>query len=935
MTQSHPGPGPFGSEREVWIRSLARPAGPVQLPQEHSNSKPKSPAITWRHSYKPPTDKRSGPEVFDPIESDTESFREKQQMFNAKRSRPSKTPPRAVPSIPINDEMSEQRHDQSEVRPLSPKLPELPTSNHDPGDYTLSQGSSSTRCGDFAQQPKNAAAQPETQSPVGNTVSNTGQESLRPDVFQQIAQNERLVERAGLSKLGTQKPKSALEKSSVDPNVRQSVFPVVKPDFPINHSKEILEPTIIEQRSPSDEGRPKQDLTGNPISGSSRAEKKSSYNRPEGLSSADSSHLTNIVTSKHESLEDSSISHTSHNSAQEDVSNGPQEIHSRENSISHPSKGGMLQRAIDAAEMKNSQADTQIKPNSQLAGLKERQLTEQAEITMLAADGAKQLEFETSKSKGPSTTPRGNGWINATGRTSKPNKAYERAHKTTEQHRIAAEKFRNSYNAKTPPSSSENLRNAASKNRTFAPHFLDQGHPSEAPSSSASHVTNVSDRKRRTLTPLVPGSPAFKKPQASSPLSSKSSAGPLRSAMKQPSSSLRRSVSQVSFGGALPGGEPRITGKCITPTTPSGVKPEKAIGSSKSSVKPTSKLASQKHVQSKLNVTRDKKQKGRLKNPPLPAKDTPRKNTDDPSNSNESISSYVSNEDVGFGIAKAGPSAKKKKKKQTSSSALERSDPPISDHLSSSIDPALQSLSQPTRTSIGSTTTKSSSTKSTAESGYQRKSNKSSPTQASEAISISSGSSSEFESDLDSENDSPPLPLRYIANTSNRAENVVVNGTQSSQSSSKLSSDSVDDSLKRKHDVNRTDNDKEALRKPQEAQPPSQTNKASTNVGSDGMLLNGMRPANYRYPSLSQLKREREGRNEKLSANSAARSSEKSRPVEDVSLDSESDSDSSESNTSRDGEDETRRKSNSGMVSGFKGILKCTLALTTSLVFFS
>ena len=215
-----------------------------------------------------------------------------------------------------------------------------------------------------------------------------------------------------------------------------------------------------------------------------------------------------------------------------------------------------------------------------------------------------------------------------------------------------------------------------------------------------------------------------------------------------------------------------------------------------------------------------------------------------------------------------------------------------------------------------------------------RKSDKSSPTEASVAISISSGSSSNFESDSDSEIGSSQLPSKDAIVMSSRGKNVV-NGTQSSHSSSALSLSSYENSLKGKISVNHTGKNQETFRKAQGTQPLSQSNKTSNKVGSDGMLSNGMKPANYRYPSLSQLKQEREGKSYRLPTKSPSRFPQKTKSMEDISLDSESDSDSSRSDSSEDGENEGKQKSNSGMLPGLRGILKRMLALTSLLMCFN
>ena len=579
-----------------------------------------------------------------------------------------------------------------------------------------------------------------------------------------------------------------------------------------------------------------------------------------------------------------------------------------------PCKGEMLKQAVDPVATRSCQMETMYALDSKKMEVKEQQLTQQAQKMMLAADGEKQLEIERTKVLQGSSKSRANGWIGVTGQAPKVTpltEARKAASKRREQQLAEAGKFRKRH-----------ADDVANSRESGAPSSSQRG-PSEVPSSSATHVTNLSDGKRRTLTPLVPGSASSSLLQVPSPLASKLSGGPLQTAIKQPSSRLRRSLSQVSSG-ALNLSEPKVKGiRNAVTNPPTGKRKQATANSTLKSTKSTRMPAPGERAQSKLKVTRDKKQKSRLVNPPAPTKKKG-KEAGSPSEDEDSVSSYISEEDVGFGISKAGPSANKKRSTQSASTT--NSGVSAMEPFSSSIDPALKTIDQIVGKPSISTSTKSALSSSV--SAAQPKSDKKSSTQTSPDISISSGSSSEFESESESGNQMPPPPLNHhkaIA-SNNTPLSTAANG-ESSQSSVTSSSLSSKLSTKASSGPTGIEATKQLYEETQDFLSSSQVNpsrltQTAAKVRSDALLPNGMKPANYRYPSLSQLTRAVKGKDDEMPAKLVNGSSQQHQRINDIDLDSESDEDDSESDSSQGDVQTTPRKSSSGIIPGIRSILK-------------
>ena len=596
---------------------------------------------------------------------------------------------------------------------------------------------------------------------------------------------------------------------------------------------------------------------------------------------------------------------------------------------SHPEKiasqtlSQELRRSISTSKDSTAQTPKMTSVNVPRESVaQERRLAEQAEKMMVAADGARQLQLEQAKLKQAANTAKTNGWTAVNGVQQKPmTKKQETDQKRREAQSAAAKKFRerNQYVTSSPY---EAGKTALANGQGIPSSQLSSSQKvgSEGLSSSASNVGSMSSSKRRTLTPSHPPPTSSDVQQFSSPISSRSVASnglPLKSALKQPASNLRRSMSQVAFNesSSKSGVEkPVLNGASSSPSVPpptstpqestltqtkakAAKNPPQPVAKAqgKATTKPTAKPATRK-IQSTLKITRDKKQKGRLSGPPV-TKEIFQQDKSSTSSSSDEVSSFISDEVVEVGISKAGPSSKqkpsstrtlqtqKKSLNQTNTSSI-KSSSPLPEAFSSSVDPALQALKPSASQSSGIT------------------SNLGSSQHAEEPTSGQIGTSdhsSGSESDLEDE----PVPTGTKPRDENSLGEAISHHKRLDSSSSQKAS-------------------------------------KSSKIRADGMLANGMRPANYKYPSLSQLKREAQGKPHRPRVIQPKASN----PVPGINpVDSESGSE--EDDSERDSDSESKHvvthKKKSGILAGARGLLKrrfpsCdggfhrTLSLTASVV---
>ena len=225
-----------------------------------------------------------------------------------------------------------------------------------------------------------------------------------------------------------------------------------------------------------------------------------------------------------------------------------------------------------------------------------------------------------------------------------------------------------------------------------------------SPIPSGRHA--IASRQRNSMTPAVPGS-LIKRPSgsdrgdlaSSSPLTSKSSnldAHP-RSAFKRGSSVLSRSVSFMDDEPSIPklndGSRASSTKLSSSSSRPSRSvwdanddpdfqsaivsKPLEDKSSKKTRESPSSISSNPTHkVQTTLNVTRDRKMKGRVNDPPLPSKVSSENQLVISSDDDHSaISSQSDHEALSEHTAKAGPSSRKKSVSRTGTTVSSRQPP--------------------------------------------------------------------------------------------------------------------------------------------------------------------------------------------------------------------------------------------------------------------
>ncbi len=518
-------------------------------------------------------------------------------------------------------------------------------------------------------------------------------------------------------------------------------------------------------------------------------------------------------------------------------------------------------------------------------------------------------------------------------------------------------------------------------------------------SSTPSEPASIEFQKRKTMTPALPKSsvntPSSKKNGvlSSSPLASKSMNGhetPLRSALKQGSSALRRSVSFVddpedhlpsskaSIFLSLPktnvidiGSQPvqtmtdtdnELSFKTLSKSEP--LKPAMPSKGSSSKASETNSVKKGK-LQTKLNVTRHvaKGKERRIDAPVVREHPLPQvKQTSSPSD-DDSVSSFLSDEAVGpNGSSKAGPSSRISRGRMESLRKRAAATDGVPDSL---IDPEFRNItiekdkaSTPAPASISLPEQKS-NTRSPALPLPERTSPESSLTSNSEQglhcdSDDASGSSSE-------ESDSSSSADEVKKQNSNQArDNIkgackavsvetrsrsITSRSQSSQISFTPSSKSRNSAPNNGGPRLVNQAAKEQLRSElnQSLPAPNSGNRATGEVAAQGKpaskpdqkldrhgrLPNGIRPANYRYPSLSQLRRQ--SRAETIfDVPSTSQAPATTSVGESAAASHSSEDESSEDESSNSEDDEAmnngqpKLKSHSGRIPGLKGLIKRT-----------
>lgn len=576
-----------------------------------------------------------------------------------------------------------------------------------------------------------------------------------------------------------------------------------------------------------------------------------------------------------------------------------------------------------AKEEEHARAKYSQGKNEKRKGMFQRAVEEDAKKSKISSDGAKRLQTEMTKAKKTPETPKAETTFApklsvADGASQKQQPSFKVWGPRAGSNGANAIEERTSTESKKNGPEAENLQKVVEPGiRLVTEKEKAVNTRSNSPnlrSSSPINSSGTSDRNRRSMTPALPRSMAIRPssrgdPPSSSPLSSKSGNmdPPLRSALSKklpgsaPSSAIRRSVSFVSDHSAkapqshISSNVPivRPVTKTVynmeslnslrninnelrahTPSKPQGQTSARPTNFSISKMTPAKKqtkkpATSKRKFQSTLNVTRDAKLKGKAVQPhssPLKEAIVVSADRDD-----ESFSSYYEGEDV---EARAGPSSRNKASSSVSSQS--KSSVARGEEISV-LDPELSQsqtdgkLSSSLRSSVASAAV-------------------SEPASKSKFDPPKSSSSSDTESDDSLDFDSKSTPRKSSTTDSNQANaNVSVNGYQTKHATPSLSTSSrlhpasaktggarsIDQAAKRqlqRESLASTSN--VSARKPAASiwdMPDSDDLKFNTNVGITGGLPSGMRPANFKYPKISEMK------------NAAAEKTSSSRPRKAVS----------------------------------------------------
>ena len=516
-------------------------------------------------------------------------------------------------------------------------------------------------------------------------------------------------------------------------------------------------------------------------------------------------------------------------------------------------------------------------------------------------------------------------------------------------------------------------------------------------SSTPSEPTSIGSQKRKTMTPALPKS-SVNTPSSnrfgilsSSPLAPKSlndQEAPLRSALKQGSSALRRSVSflddtedhmsgskaavffspsntQYNGVGDRPIESLTDIDNELSFKTPSESKPLKHTLPLKGSGSKASKQnpAKKEKQQTKLNVTRHVA-KGKERRPDAPAvrEHTPPQVWRLSPSENDSVSSF-SDEAVGpNGSSKAGPSSRMSRGRMESLKEKTAATDDLSDSL---IDPEFRNITMGKN--------KASTPAPASSSLPEQKSSTRSP-----ALALPKRTSPEFSATSNSE-EGPPSDSDYASGSSleesvslSSVDQVKIQNSSQSQDSTQGARKAVSVEI-RSPDItsrnqssqipiisssksrNLAQNDetlrfvdqaaKEQLRSElnQALPTPKFGNRETSEISAQGQpvlkpdqklnrhgrLPNGIRPANYRYPSLSQLRRQSKADSifDAPSTSQAPTTTSVGRSVA-ASHNSEDESSEDESSNSEDDEAATdgqpKLKPTSGRIPGLNGLIKRT-----------
>ena len=891
--------------------------------------KPKSSEPT--HTQNVQTHNRTLPEsdpVFDPIESDTESFLEKQQMQSAKRLRSSQRHAATSHSFRASNTEGNCRDGQFVV----PSLPQsrlnatrkaLSEASHGPGQREnspmptrgLMDGNTSVQ-NDLSQEDKLNTVTREAQSQVCNNVRlKLAQETPKSNATSNDLMDATPTSSQAMSAL------SQGSKSSVD-NTRESN--VRQGDTSVSSQSESQEPVhpgcdVDFAASNLDDGRDSrqtEQLAG-------EAEEQQANNRIR-QKEAEEKRSTREAAEKQTEARKEAIERNAegHKLAGK---NDAKEEQARIEELAQAKKAKAKERALaELKRMEETRANEarileEKKSSERLARerqIREASFVEKLNSTMLEAEGAKQIETEKkAKEKARLEELAAKKHANEAKADEQVSKAQGKSHeKKAREERCVQEKARKLADSKCKDAEGQVL--PARTTRETATAVREQAQSRIAAREAQKLRDSTEIQSQRSMTPRIPESSVIQSSPAmtrSSPLSIRSQGtmdAPLRSALRQNSSTLRRSVSSVSFDvpqrarlneHMAPTPNSKFHKKPInevttppssatklptsTPETtsnpPSKTPLKTPIPKKISDAKVTKTPAKNGKIQTKLNVTREpKKLKGRAHASPVKPIQAPKQeiviSSGEDSSSSEEPRWQTGNAEAGPSSRKPTiPLASQKKKTAKVQSAGVRIDPSIRNTKAEQHSTAAPAT-LPRRTS-------------TLDAISLRKSTSRPPALVvNETISLSSVSESELESDAEVElqalSSKMPTGTKSETRTPNtiqgvrKAVNVSVKRPDDhlkgalapSQAVSKVPSSrsrSTVSTISNCEHVNQAASRQLQLESRQSI-PVNRMNQASPtnnpavgnkviNQGLDhaGRLPNGIRPAYYQYPTLTELQK--------------------------------------------------------------------------------
>ena len=857
--------------------------------------------------------------VFDPIESDTESFHEKQQMQSVKRLRSSKTPTASfksfrassmegmnrrdgqflVPPLPPQSRMNGPRKSSSET-PNSGQHEDVSMPRRDSNDADTGIQNDIDRHGTLTTETDEDAQSmichsdpldPAQETPKGKTAGNkvvdanlTSSQAVTtawPQDINTSANNTGKAidyKRDNSASSHSQEPDEPCFGHDVDavvtnPEDSRSAPGTERPGREVEEHKAKI---AVEQRK---------DEQQDPLP-KTMGKGKVAVRKPAELRAEDEKSLGR---------------------------KGAKEINVRPEESAQAKKTKAVQRKVaQAKRIEETRANEKRERQ-----IREASLAEEANKAMLAADGAKQIEAEMLEKE-------------------------KARHKELEAKKLAnevkADEQARTARGKAQGKKAREAQRAREKGQKLADSECNEAKEQVLPTRTARETATVvrekaqkriADREaqkyadpKRSMTPRIPGSSVTRSSPImnslrSSPQSNRSSGNmdaPLRSALRQTSSRLGRSVSSVSFDvpqrantnehmGSTPNSKsPKLVNKEVatkassatelpksplrTTSSPPLKRPVKTNISKKiSDGKATKTSAKHEKVQTKLNVTREsKKLKGRAYVPPNKPPQTPKQEIvissgEDSSPSDDPVWQT--------GNAQAGPSSRKPKLPAVSQIRKNMEAQPSG----VPIDPSIRSIKiEKDGTAASAALPRRSSTLDTA--SVKPSTSRSPALVLSETISLSSGSASSTTSESDLESDSEeeleapssqtPTDTKIKIRASgtmtgvSKAANIGVKqpethlkGKAHSQSISQFPSSRSNSTVATKGDSEHIDQaaNKQLQSDTRDSIPSSRVSRASSSIngavsdkminqGLDhaGRLPNGIRPAYYTYPTLSEIK---------------------------------------------------------------------------------